>query len=93
MYRLFPIQQLLSYPFDSLTKVKTLQVPALYVHGDQDFDVPTEFSRQLYAATPGSKQIWIAPGADHNSVVTLQGEAYAAAVAAFYSEKKLLQSV
>ncbi|MEO0770986.1 MAG: alpha/beta hydrolase [Cyanobacteria bacterium J06649_4] len=93
IYGLFPIEQLLSHPFDSLSKVKTLQVPVLYVHGDQDFDVPAEFSKRLYGFTPCQKQIWIASGADHNNISNLQGDSYAAAIAAFYEEKKTLQSI
>lgn len=83
-YRLFPIKILLTEPFASLHKVKELQMPVLYVHGDQDFDVPARFSRQLYAATPGPKQIFIARGADHN-MDTLAGETYATVLQSFYS--------
>lgn len=83
IYRFFPIEALLTEPFDSLSKVKDLQVPILYVHGDQDFDVPVRFSHQLYAATPGPKRLFIARGADHN-MGTLSGNAYAAVLQDFY---------
>ena len=83
IYSLFPVKQLLNHPFDSLSKVKELKVPTLYVHGDQDFDVPAEFSHRLYAATPEPKQLWIARGADHNNISQTQGEAYGALVQAF----------
>lgn len=80
MYRLFPVKQLLAHPFDSLSKVKTLKAPVLYVHGDQDFDVPVQFSKTLYAATPNPKQLWIAPDADHNDICSAQGDTYAAVI-------------
>ncbi|MGB3787547.1 MAG: alpha/beta hydrolase [Phormidesmis sp.] len=83
IYSLFPIEALLTEPFDSFSKVRTLQMPVLYVHGDQDFDVPVRFSHQLYAATPGPKRIFIARGADHN-MNTLSGDAYAAVLRDFY---------
>lgn len=89
IYRAFPVKQMLAHPFDSLSKVKELKVPVLYVHGDQDFDVPTEFSKRLYAATPSRKQIWIATGADHNNISTVQGETYAAVVKDFCADKQL----
>ena len=89
IYRAFPIEQLLTEPFDSLSKVKNLTMPVLYVHGDQDFDVPTNFSKQLYAATPNPKQLFIALGADHN-IDTLAGPTYAAVLQDFY---RLNQSV
>ncbi|EDX84164.1 hypothetical protein S7335_1861 [Synechococcus sp. PCC 7335] len=84
IYRFFPIEILLTEPFDSLSKVKELKMPVLYVHGDQDFDVPPRFSRQLYAATPSPKQIFIARGADHN-METLAGDAYASVLQNFYN--------
>ncbi len=76
IYRLFPIEQLLTEPFDSLSKVYQLQVPVLYIHGDQDADVPFDLSQALYDASPEPKWIWFAPGATHNNISTLQGDAY-----------------
>ncbi len=83
IYRMFPIEALLTEPFDSLSKVRSLQMPVLYVHGDRDFDIPTKFSHQLYAATPHPKQLFIARGADHN-MNTLSGDTYAAVLRDFY---------
>jgi uncharacterized protein len=83
IYRLFPIQQLLTEPFDSLSKVQTLQMPVLYIHGDQDWDVPTEMSQRLYDATPKPKHIWLAPGAGHNDIAFVAGEAYTQALQSF----------
>lgn len=84
IYRFFPIEALLTEPFDSLSKVGELRMPVLYVHGDRDFDVPARFSHQLYAATPAPKQLFIARGADHN-MNTLAGDEYAAVLQDFYS--------
>mgnify|MGYP001794412139 FL=1 len=83
VYRAFPINLLLTEPFDSLSKVDKLTMPVLYVHGDQDFDVPADFSKRLYAATPNPKQLFIAPGADHN-IDTIAGPTYAAVLQDFY---------
>lgn len=83
IYRAFPIELLLTEPFDSMSKIERLTMPVLYVHGDQDFDVPLDFSKQLYAATPNPKQLFIAPGADHN-IETLAGSTYAAVLQDFY---------
>ncbi len=83
IYSLFPVEALLTEPFDSLSKVGNLQMPVLYVHGDQDFDVLARFSHQLYAATPEPKRIFIARGADHN-IGTLSGNEYATVLKDFY---------
>jgi len=85
IYRFFPIELLLTEPFDSLSKVGELRMPVLYMHGDRDFDVPIRFSQQLYAATPEPKQLFIARGADHN-MNTLAGDEYAAILQDFYSD-------
>jgi uncharacterized protein len=89
IYRLFPIQQLLTEPFDSLSKVKKLQVPVLYVHGDQDPDVPTEMSQRLYDASPHPKHIWLAPGAEHNNIAAVAGDSYKETLQAFLNSAQL----
>ena len=85
IYRFFPIEQLLAHPFDSLSKVSQLKVPVLYVHGDQDQDVPSFMSEHLYQASPDPKEIWLAKGANHNNIATLLGNAYGETVKAFCS--------
>ncbi|MEM8505125.1 MAG: alpha/beta hydrolase [Cyanobacteria bacterium P01_D01_bin.1] len=92
IYRFFPIEALLTEPFDSLSKVSDLRMPVLYVHGDHDFDVPAKFSHQLYAFTPEPKQLFIAPGADHN-MNTLAGDRYAAVLQDFYNLSYAAESI
>lgn len=89
IYRLFPIAQLLTEPFDSLSKVKALKMPVLYVHGDQDLDVPTEMSQRLYDASPQPKYLWFAPGAGHNNIAAVAGDAYKAALQSFLNGAQL----
>ncbi|MEL6488495.1 MAG: alpha/beta fold hydrolase [Cyanobacteria bacterium J06621_3] len=92
IYRLFPVKQLLKHPFDSLSKVKSLQVPVLYIHGAQDFDVPVRMSRQLLAATKSRKQLWIAPDADHNNICELHGQTLGTVIESFCTESELIYS-
>ena len=83
IYRLFPIEYMLTEPFDSLSKVAQLKVPVLYIHGDRDPDVPAEMSQRLYDASPAPKQLWFAAGADHNNISSFAGEAYSRVVKDF----------
>ncbi|MFK8186149.1 MAG: alpha/beta hydrolase [Phormidesmis sp.] len=83
LYSLFPIRQLLTEPFDSLSRVASLPMPVLYVHGDQDFDVPMPMSKRLYAASPKRKQIWIAAGAGHNNIYAELGDRYKTVIQTF----------
>ena len=75
-YRLFPVEQLLAHPFDSLSKVGTLTMPILFVHGAQDPDVPPDMSQRLYDAASQPKHIWIAPDATHNDISTIATTGY-----------------
>ena len=83
IYRFFPVQQMLTEPFDSLSKVKDLRMPVLYVHGDRDADLPAELSQRLYEASTEPKQLLIVEGADHNNISTVAGDRYQAAVQSF----------
>lgn len=88
IYRLFPIDQLLNHAFDSLSKVKSLQIPVFYIHGEKDTDVPARFSQQLFEASPTPKKLWIAAGAGHNNLTTDFKAAYAEATLSFLSQTK-----
>ncbi|MBE9183252.1 alpha/beta hydrolase [Microcoleus sp. LEGE 07076] len=67
MMRLFPVRLLLRQKFDSLTKIKLLQIPVLFVHGTADPLIPAAMSKKLYAGSPEPKQILLVPNAKHNN--------------------------
>lgn len=48
-----------------VAQVKKATVPMLFIHGDNDDFVPTAMVHEVYAAHPGPKQMWIAPGSTH----------------------------
>lgn len=70
-FRLFPVRFILNQRFDSINKVKDLQIPVLFIHGINDFVVPVTMSEQLYAAAPEPKQLLIVPNAGHNDVAEI----------------------
>jgi uncharacterized protein len=64
--KLLPMQLLLTQKFDSISKVKSLQVPVLYIHGTADRHIPFTMSRSLYAATTNpNKQLLVVENAGH----------------------------
>lgn len=73
---MFPVDLLLTEQFDSLTKVKNLQMPVLFMHGTDDADVPVEMSQQLFDRAPEPKQLFIVPTARHHNVAAVSGERY-----------------
>jgi uncharacterized protein len=84
--RLFP-SQIVHQRFDSLTKVKQLQIPVLYFHGTADNFIPDWMSTALYAATPQPKQIMLVTGGGHNDVADVGGEAYLQAIRDFVGQR------
>jgi uncharacterized protein len=61
----FPIGLLLTERFDSIRKIKTIQMPVLLIHGMQDPVVPYSMSQTLYAAAPAPKSLWLVPEGGH----------------------------
>lgn len=82
-FRLFPVDLILNQRFDSINKVKDLQIPVLFIHGTDDLVVPVIMSQQLYAAAPELKQLVIVPNAGHNDVAEVAGLQYFQAVQKF----------
>jgi uncharacterized protein len=64
-YSQFPIDILLTEKFDSVTKVKTLKVPVLFIHGTDDRIVPVDMSQTLYAQAPEPKMLWLVEAGAH----------------------------
>lgn len=75
-FKLFPVSFILNQRFDSISKVESLRIPVLFIHGTDDFVVPHSMSKQLYAAAPEPKQILIVPNAGHNDVAEVAGWQY-----------------
>lgn len=66
--KFLPIKLLLTQKFDSLTKVRSLKLPVLYIHGTADRFVPAEMSRALYQATfSTNKQLVLVANAQHEN--------------------------
>jgi hypothetical protein len=75
-YSIFPIRLLLTQQFASITKVRSLQLPVLYIHGSADPLIPYTMSQALFAATPDPKQFHLVEGAAHNDVAEIGDAAY-----------------
>jgi len=76
IYRVFPIDLLLTQRFDSIAKVDRLQMPVLFIHGAADTVVPTQMSQKLFDAAPEPKQLYIVPDGGHNNTAQIGGAEY-----------------
>lgn len=65
--QMFPVSLLLTQRFDSVSKVKSLRMPVLFIHGTADQYIPAAMSRKLYATTPQPKQLLLVKGVKHNN--------------------------
>ncbi|MEM9537873.1 MAG: alpha/beta hydrolase [Cyanobacteria bacterium P01_E01_bin.42] len=77
IYKIFPVDLLLTHYFDSIEKVTDLQMPLLFVHGDADRRVPVRMSFELYeSAKTAVKDLHIVPEGDHDRIAEIGGEIY-----------------
>jgi pimeloyl-ACP methyl ester carboxylesterase len=79
-FLIFPVDLLLHQKFDSLSKVRSLKMPVLFIHGTTDSIVPAHMSQTLFAAAPEPKKLLLVPQAGHHDVEELGGEQYFHAV-------------
>lgn len=87
-YHFLPIHLILNQRFDSIAKIRAIQIPVLLIHGTADATVPYDMSETLYAAAPQPKQLWIVPHATHYNVATLTGSTYLKVVQQFLDRAK-----
>jgi fermentation-respiration switch protein FrsA (DUF1100 family) len=74
---------LLRTKMDSLSKIKNVRAPKLFIHSPADEMVPYRFGRALYDAAPEPKQFYEVKGASHNETDSVGGRAYFDAIAKF----------
>ncbi len=91
VYRMFPIDLLLTQRFDSLAKVDRLQMPLLFIHGTADTVVPVEMSKKLFDAAPEPKQLYIVPDAGHNNLAEFAGNQYLERISQFVQQANTIK--
>jgi uncharacterized protein len=91
LYRLFPIDWIVTERFDSISKVRSLKMPKLFIHGTIDDVVPAKMSQELYDAAPEPKKLLLFPDAGHNDAASLGGEKYLQTIKKFVEKMRDLQ--
>ena len=78
LYRLLPIDTLLTERFESSRKISALKLPIMFIHGTLDTRIPPAMSKQLYALASEPKSLILVEGATHNNLhlFSQYGEAY-----------------
>jgi uncharacterized protein len=62
---IYPFDLILHQKFNSIVKIKKLNMAILFLHGTKDTIVPFRMSKQLYQAAKENKQITLIPGGGH----------------------------
>ncbi|MEM9266392.1 MAG: alpha/beta fold hydrolase [Cyanobacteria bacterium P01_F01_bin.13] len=81
--KIIPTKLILTEHFDSISKINSLQMPVLFIHGSSDSVVPAKMSEQLYASAPQPKQLFRIPNADHVSIYKPGKNSYFKAIQQF----------
>ncbi|MBV6623354.1 MAG: alpha/beta hydrolase [Rivularia sp. (in: Bacteria)] len=81
--KIFPIDLLLTQKFNSIAKIKKLQVPVLFIHGTADSVVPSYMSSRLYNLAPEPKQLFKVPQAGHFQIYKPGDNSYLKAIEKF----------
>ena len=70
--------------FDSISRVASLGMPVLFIHGSSDCVVPVFTAQRMYDhRAAGPKSLLIVPGAGHDNCAVVGGEQYVAPVKEF----------
>ena len=76
---------------DALSAVKRAKIPMLFIHGSEDWFVPTRMGKELYLASSApDKELVIIQGAEHAQSYDVDPENYEAAVKRF-AEKYIVK--
>jgi fermentation-respiration switch protein FrsA (DUF1100 family) len=76
-------------PVDAIAQISPRAV--LLVHGDQDSLIPVENAYALYEAASEPKELYIVPGAGHQSFLPIAGQPYADKLTSFFDQYLLGQ--
>ncbi|WP_019498910.1 alpha/beta hydrolase [Pseudanabaena sp. PCC 6802] len=82
-FSIFPVDLLLHQKFDSISKVGSLKLPVLYIHGTSDRVIPFSMGEQLFAATPTATQLVLIPNGGHNNNAETNPRLYLNSIEAF----------
>ena len=79
-----PTRLFMSMRYDSIDKVRSLELPVLFVHGTGDRYVPARFSQALYDACIAPKRLLLIENGSHNNSLWVGGQQYGHALSDFF---------
>ena len=83
MSRVFPLKLLMTERMDSVSKMASIKMPILFIHGTVDTIVPAQMTERLFDRANGSKSLFLVSGAGHENCAAKAGKQYSASVLRF----------
>lgn len=62
--------------YNSMSKIRWIVPPKLFMQGDRDEIIPPRLSHELFRAAQGRKEFWVVEGAGHNDILETAGARY-----------------
>ena len=81
-----PVRLIVTERFDSLSKIRSIHLPKLILHGASDTMAPPVMAQRLYDAAPDPRQIALIPGGGHEDSAVANPAAYFGALNAFLKQ-------
>ena len=72
----FVVHRIIAARYDSASKIGSLNVPVLLVHGDADDTVPLRAGQALFEAARDPKSLYVVEGANHDGLSLVGGRPY-----------------
>jgi uncharacterized protein len=82
-----PLDLLFNQRFDSMSKITSLKMPILFIHGTADVVIPYPMSQQLFATATSPKKLLLIPQGDHDHNFKMGGSRYLETVRTFLESK------
>jgi uncharacterized protein len=86
VFAYLPLRIIVTERFDSISKIRSVRLPKLILHGEADTMLPPRLARQLYDAAPDPKQLALIPHGGHEDSAVVNATAYFAALNGFLSQ-------
>ncbi|MCH8297368.1 MAG: alpha/beta hydrolase [Chloroflexi bacterium] len=83
-----PVGWLIRNHYDTISRIRRLNVPLLVLHGDLDDIVPISQGRKLYEAANQPKRFQTLEGAAHNDTFQVSPEQYWGTIESFIAENR-----
>ncbi len=85
-YWFLPVGILMKDRYENLAKIREVCCPLLMIHGHEDRIIPPRFGRRLFTAAQEPKEWLEIPGAGHNDLIDVGGQAYLDKIREFLSQ-------